>query len=326
MSLLALTNPVIGEEMRLFRIGTGGAGATYYPVGGLIGLAISNPPGSRPCNQGGSCGVPGLLAVVQSANGSVANVESIHNGTLESGFVQSDIAYWAYSGSGTFQGEQPFRELRLIANLYPESFHLIVSKESGIRSPEDLRGKRISLGEAGSGTLTDAKLLIAAYGLTTEDMRSEYSKTAQAVEKMRDHRLDGFFHVAGYPIPIVSALAREMPIRLVPITGAVADKMVKEIPFFALDKIPGGTYSGVDETPTLSVGAQWVTSSAQSEQLIYQITKALWNSNSRKLLDSGHKKGRAITLQTALHGSAIPLHPGAARYYREMGLLKGPGK
>ncbi len=120
------------RETEFFRIGTGGVWGTYYPIGSLVASAISNPPGSRPCEEGGSCGVQGLIAVSQAANGSVANVEAIASGTLESGFAQSDVAYWAYAGTGTFEGKGRIKGLRVIASLYPEAIHLVARKGSGI--------------------------------------------------------------------------------------------------------------------------------------------------------------------------------------------------
>ena len=195
------------EELRFFRIGTGGVAGTYYPIGGMIAHAISNPPGDRPCEQGGSCGPPGLVVIAQSANGSVANVEDIQRGNLESGFVQSDIAYWAYTGTGKFSGNEPTRELRSIANLYPESIHIVVRKDSGIRRVTDLIGKRVSLDEPGSGTLIDAELVLSEYGIYKSDIEAEYMKADLAVKRMRENKLDAFFIVAGYPARAISDLA-----------------------------------------------------------------------------------------------------------------------
>jgi hypothetical protein len=139
------------QDITFFRILTGGTVGTYFPIGGLIANAISNPPGSRPCNEGGSCGVPGLVATSVASNGSVANVAAIAAGTAQSGFVQSDIAYWAYNGTGIYQGRPKVDGLRAIANLYPESIQLVVRKGSGIKSVPDLRGRKVSLDEPGLG-------------------------------------------------------------------------------------------------------------------------------------------------------------------------------
>ena len=125
----------LAQEMQFFRIGTGGIAGTYYPIGGLIADIISNPPGARPCSKGGSCGVPGLVAIAQSSNGSVANVDAIASGALESGFAQSDIATWAHTGTGIYAGEEQVEELRAIASLYPESIHLVAAKAAERKSP-----------------------------------------------------------------------------------------------------------------------------------------------------------------------------------------------
>ncbi|MFD1910776.1 TAXI family TRAP transporter solute-binding subunit [Halodurantibacterium flavum] len=310
------------QEMSFFRIGTGGTAGTYYPVGGLIANAISNPPGSRACEDGGSCGAPGVVATAIASNGSVANVNAIAGGTLESGFVQSDVATWAQTGTGIWEGRDAVADLRAIANLYPESIHLVASAASGITSVEDLRGKRVSLDEPGSGTLVDARIILEAYGISESDIQAEFLKPNQAADRMRDGAMDAFFFVGGFPAGAIAELSSQHAITLVPITGEAADQIVADYPFFAEDTVPAGTYDGVDaDVTTLSVGAQWVTNANLPEEQIYEITKALWNDNTRALLDSGHAKGRMITAETALDGVGIPLHPGAERFYREAGLL-----
>ncbi len=321
---LTTANPVAvaaAQDLEFFRIGTGGVAGTYYPIGGMIAHAISNPPGSLPCESGGSCGPPGLLVIAQSANGSVANVRDIQHGVLESGFVQSDIAYWAYTGSGTFRGHAPYRDLRSIANLYPESIHIVVRRNSDIRGVRDLVGKRVSLDEPGSGTLIDARLVLGMYGISTDDIDAEYMKPDLAIERIKRNQLDAFFFVAGYPARAVSELASDTRVRLLPIDGPAAERLTARYRFFARDHIPEGIYPGIPRVATISVGAQWLVSAAVDPELVYSITRALWNRNSRRLLDNGHAKGRAITLESALDGIAVPLHPGAQRFYREIGLL-----
>ena len=319
-----LPMPGLAQELSFFRIGTGGTGGTYYPIGGLLALAASHPPGYRPCEQDQDCGVPGLVAVAQSSNGSVANVLAIHAGRLESGFVQSDVVYWAYTGSGIFHGKQPLKELRTIASLYSESIHLVARKGSGIHSVSDLRGKRLALDEPGSGTLIDARIVLEAYGLDTDDITTMYIKPDQAIKRLEKGELDAFFMVAGYPIRSVSELATRSGAELVPITGPEVTSLLNSYHFFSTDLIPGGTYPGVErDTVTLSVGAQWITSSTLDDELVYQITRSLWSGHSRKLLDHGHARGRDITLETALEGVSVPLHTGAERYYREIGMKPG---
>ena len=309
------------QEMRFFRIGTGGVAGTYYPIGGLIADIISSPPGARPCDKGGSCGVPGLVAIAQSSNGSVANVDAIKSGELESGFVQSDIAYWAYTGTGIFKDQGKVENLRAIANLYPESIHIVARKGAEIGSVRDLAGKRVSLDEPGSGTLVDARIILEAFGLSEADIQAEYIKPSPAVAQISDNQLDAYIIVAGYPTGSVAELASSVGADLVPIDGPEVETLLQNYQFFAKDLIPDGTYEGIGATPTISVGAQWVVDAAVDEELVYGITKALWHDTARQLLDNGHARGQSITLETALDGVAIPLHPGAERYYREVGLI-----
>ena len=322
VGVAAASGLAAAQDMKFFRIGTGGTGGTYYPIGGLISNAISNPPGSRECSKGGSCGVPGLVAIAQSANGSVANINSISSGTLESGFAQSDVAYWAYTGTGIYADKGKVADLRAIANLYPESIHLVARKGAGIKTPADLKGKRVSLDEPGSGTLVDARIILEAYGLSEKDVEADYIKPTPAIAKIKDNQLDAFFIVAGYPTGSVAELASSVGAELVPIDGTPAQAIMQKYGFFAPDVIPAGTYEGIGETKTISVGAQWVVGAKVDEDLVYQITKAVWNKSSRKLLDNGHAKGKAITLESALDGVGIPLHAGAERFYKEAGVLK----
>lgn len=323
VATILLSNPVgASEEITFFRIATGGVGGTYYPVGGLIAQAISNPPGSRPCDKGGSCGVPGLVAVAQSAHGSVANIAAIASGEVDSGFSQSDVAYWAYTGTGIYLESGKVEGIRAIASLYPESIHLVARKGSNIRSILDLAGKRVSLDEQGSGTLVDARLILSAFGLAEEDIEPYYLKPIPSIEKMKAGELDAFFIVAGYPANAVAELARTSGAELIPIEGPEVDAMIKKYGFLTRGTIPAGTYQGIGEVNTISVGAQWIVSERANDDLIYAITKALWNEPSRQLLKNGHPKGREIKLENALNGIAIPLHPGAKRFYEEAGLLK----
>ncbi len=310
------------QELQFFRIGTASTSGIYFPIGGLIASVISNPPGSRECGRGGSCGVPGLIAVAQATHGSVDNVRAIGRGDLESGLSQADIAFWAYFGKGVFRAKDRIIGLRAIANLYPESVHIVVRKDAKVKSVPGLRGKRVSLDATGSGTQVNAKLILARYGVRLTDIRPAYVQLGPAIDLMREGRLDAFFFVAGYPVAAIARLAESVAIELVPISGQTAKRLRKTDRFFAETVIPAGTYKGVGETPTLSVGAQWIVGAGVDADLVYGITRALWHKNNRRLLDSGHPKGKMLRLETALDGIAIPLHLGAERYYREAGLIE----
>jgi len=303
----------MAQAPSFFRIGTGGTAGTYYPIGGLIANAISATSGN---------GVEGLVATAVASNGSVANINAISAGTSESGFTQSDVAYWAYNGTGLYEGKPKVEDLRLISTLYPETVHIVARKDANIKSVADLKGKRVSIDEPGSGTIVDARLVLGAYGITEKDIKPEYLKPGPAGDKLRDNALDAYFFVGGYPTGAVSELASSQGITLVPINGEGAEKLLKENGFFSKDTVPANVYPGVGETDTIAVAAQWVTSAKQPEELVYNITKALWNEHTRKALDAGHAKGKMIVLDNATTSLGIPLHPGAEKFYKEVGVLK----
>ena len=305
---LGLSGKSFAQELKFFTIGTGGTAYTYYPVGGMIANAISKPPGSRECGKGGSCGVPNLIASAVSSRGSVDNVNAIISGLRNSGFAQSDVAYWAYTGTGTMEGKEPAKDLRTIAALFQEHIHLVALKKSNINSVKDLKGKRVSLDEPGSGTYVDAKLILESNGLSTSDVKAEALKGKAATDALRNGKVDAIFVVAGFPTGAIVELASAVDIKLVPIDGAGAKALTSKYGFFSESPIPSGTYEGVDAVNTVAVGAQWFTSAKEDTNLIYKITKALWNKESRKLMDVGHAKGKTITPDTALSGVGVPLH------------------
>ncbi len=297
------------QAQQFFRIGTGGTAGTYYPIGGMIANAVSQPGK--------------IIVTAQASNGSLANVNGIAGGAMDSGFSQSDVATWAQTGKGLFEGKPSIAELRLIANLYPETIHVVVKKGSGIKSIAELKGKRVALDEPGSGTLVNARLVLAAYGLKESDIKPEYIKPNQASDKMKDGALDAFFFVGGAPAGAIAELASSgAGIELLPITGAQADTLRRGNPFFANDSVPAATYKDVAAVNTLSVGAQWVTSAKADAETVYQITKSLYSDATQKALAAGHAKGKLITVKNAVQGAGIPFHPGAERFYKEAGVLK----
>jgi hypothetical protein len=297
------------QAQQFFRIGTGGTAGTYYPVGGMIANAVSQPGK--------------IVVTAQASNGSVANVNGIAGGAMESGFSQSDVATWAQKGTGIFEGKPNVPGLRLIANLYPESVHVVVRKDAGVKSVADLKGKRVALDEPGSGTLVNARAILAAYGLKEADIKPEYIKPNQAGDKMKDGSLDAFFFTGGAPAGAIAELASSgAGIEILPIDGAAAEVLKKASPFFADDTIAADTYKGVGQVKTLAVGAQWVTSDKADAATVYEITKALFGDAAQKQLAAGHAKGKFITKDNAVKGAGIPFHPGAEKFYKEAGVLK----
>ena len=323
LAALTVAASTTAGAQSFFRIVSGSAGGNYFPMAGVLANAISNPPGSRPCEKGGPCGVPGLIAIAQSANGSVANVNAIQSGTAESGLAQSDVAYWGFNGTGVFEGKPKLDKLRFLASLYPEHIHVVLPKDSTVQKLEDLKGKRIGVGLPASGAQVGALLILNAVGLKkNENFQAEELNTAQSAERIQDGQLDAFLTVTGAPSSGIAQLASIAGLRLLSIPKAVQDKVIAEAPFYFTSPIPAGTYEGQDyDVSTLAVGAQWLVSADQPEELVYGITKALWSDVTKKLLKH-HAKGKDVTLDTALGGRGIPLHPGAERFYKEAGVLK----
>lgn len=305
------------DETRFFRIGTGPTTGNYFTIGGIIANAISNPPGSRPCDKGGSCGVPGLIAIAQTTQGSVQNVELIANQTLESGLCQSDVAYWAYSGTGMYSGGKPFDGLRAIANLYQESLHIVVRADSKIEAIGDLRGKRISLGGRGSGTRATAVLVLGAYGVGERRFNGLQLTIDKATAALQSGEADAVFFVGDAPVPALADLAKTTRLRLLPVAGDEAATLRSTYPFLTVDVIPENSYGSNAATVTVGIGTYWLVLADLDEALVHGITTALWHPTTRKLLDQGSPLGRRIRIEQALVGLPLPVHPGAERFYAE---------
>lgn len=309
------------EPARFFRIGTASTAGTYFPIGGLLANVISNPPGSRACADGGSCGVPGLIAVAQSTRGSVDNVRQIARGTLDSALVQADVAYWGYRGERMFAEHGPVRSLRVVANLYPEAVHLVVRTATGIFWMKQLVAKRLSLGRPGSGSRVDAEVILDAYGVSRRAIEDVAVPTARAADMMREGELDGFFFVGGAPARAIADLAEDVAVRLIGMNDAEAQVLTQTYPFFSLHSIPAGTYHNVPQTDTLAVGAQWVVDESVPDEVVYGMTRALWHERTAAVLRNGHPKASEIRPETALSGLSLPIHEGAWRYYKEHGFV-----
>ena len=307
------------QEMKFFRIGTGGAGGTYFPIGGLIANAISSPPGARACDKGGTCGVPGLVAIAVSTNASVANVNAIHAGQLDAGLAGAQSVTQGYEGTGKFAGNKK-TNIRVIANLYPEDMHLVLPKGDKLNSLKDLEGKRVGVAAAGSGTQVSVRMILKHYGIKAKEQELGLS---QSTQRLADGQLDAFFYAGGTPFASLIQLGSTRGFELYKFSAAEQKAINGIIPYYVESNIPAGVYENVtSDTPTVAVNGQLITSKDQPEELIYAITKALWSKKTRGLLDKGHAKGKAIRLETALKGVLIPLHPGAERYYKEVGMIK----
>ena len=348
LTILAPSLAGAADTVRFFRIGTAATTGTYFQIGGVLASAISKPPGTRDCAHGGSCGVEGLIGVALATQGSIDNVLAIGSRGLESAFVQADIAGWAYRGDGLptpprcrgagrdevqsrgdflqlLKDRGPISKLRLIAALFPEDTQILVRADSGIKGLKDLKGKRISMGEPGSGTVTDARLVLEASGLTECDVKPSYLRLSRAAEALQTGEIDAFFIVAGTPVPAVAETASLVPLRLLPIDAVALKRLMGKPPYFHPDTIEGGTYPGIDEpVQTVSVTALWIVSAEVDDDLVYALARSLWQDSTRRLLGLTHPAGKRIHIETALAETGVPLHPGAARFYAELGMELPP--
>jgi uncharacterized protein len=314
--------PARAQEPRFFRIATGPVDSSYFAVGTLIGNVVSSPPGARDCERGGSCGVPGLIAVTQTTGGPLQNIELIGTKRLEAALCQADIAYWAFHGTGMFRKQGAVGNLRAIANLYPETMHIVTRPDRKIDELRRLRGKTVSMGEPNSSTQLTARAMLQTLGIPERDIKVQPMPAAQAAEALREGKLDAFFLLSGVPAAEIADLAADGEIALLPIDGQNARKLSGAFPFFTETTIPANTYKGVPETTSLGVGVLWLVGAEVDEKVVYGLTRALFHPNNRRAVETGHPYGRYIRRERALDGVALQLHSGAALYYFEAGLIR----
>ncbi|MCP4748896.1 MAG: TAXI family TRAP transporter solute-binding subunit [Desulfobacteraceae bacterium] len=292
-----------------FAIATGGTGGTYYPLGGVLAQALSK-------------NVPKVIVTAQSGNASVANCNLIKEHEIESAFVQNNVAFAAYKGRAQFKGN-PIQNIRGIASLYPETIQIVARADAGVKTTDDMKGKRLVPGDRGSGAEVDCKSILKSHGLNYKDFKSvDWLSFSGASQRLKDKQADLAFITAGWPTASITELATQTGVNLVSIKEDHVKKLIKMFPFYSKIVIPANTYPGVGkDTTTITTMAQWIVDEKVSEKTVYLLTKALWEGGSATMANA-HAKGKEVTLETALNGMAIPLHPGAEKYYREKGVLK----
>lgn len=312
------------QDSTFFRIASGPPGGTYFPISGTIAQIVSNPPGAQACERGGNCGVPGLLAISQSAEGSVANAKAVAEGRVESAFVQSDVAFWAHTGTGPFKGQKPLTNLRVIASLYPEPLQVLVAPTVAATDIRGLKGKRVAMGTPEAGVPTGAQMVLTGYGLREKTgYKAVFGPERAALDMMRDGKADALVEIGGLPLPSFAELTASIGGRVLPVDGKVREAILKEAPYYIAATVPGSTYTGNPaDIETVAASALWITRADMPAALVHDIAKALFVSQTaRRVLNSAHPLAQNITLATALDGVAIPLHAGAERFYREAGLF-----
>ena len=313
----------VSQSGGLLRIGTGGQSGTYFPIGNLIARTVSETQIGADCAIGdarnGRCGVPGLVAVAQTSNGSVANAAALQNGEIEMALVQADVADWAYNAREIFAGKPPQDRLRFVAHLYSEAMHVVVRRAAKIASIGDLRGRAVAMDEPGSGTLVHVRNLLRAYKLSESDLRPVYIKPDMALPRLQAGQLDLFFIVAGWPTRAVSDAMAGGVASLLAIDADAANRLIRQNPFLSYGSIPADTYADQSEVPTLMVGAQLIARADLPRDRVQAVLEAMWSRRGTALLAAGHPRGADIRFDDALTGRSIPLHPGAERFYRARG-------
>ena len=318
--------PSYAQNTKVVRIGAGPTGATDFPFGGLVANAISNPPGTRDCDRGGNCGVPGLIAVAQTTVDPVENLRAISRGDMEIALSQADVTAWAYRGTAAFQGQSPLENLRVLARLYPENIHLVTRKGSSITKIDDLRGKVVAMGAKDSGTEATAKLILSAYGVKWNTVRMRSLALSEVTEALAEERVDAFFMVSGAPVLSIEDLAARVPISLVPINGPIAEKLAQIFPYYTLGSIPAGTYGDHPTIETVDVGSVLVARNTMDPELAYGIVRAIWHERNVSLFRAGHPRGKLMDGALAARDIGVPVLKGADRYYIERELMDPPSQ
>ena len=286
-------------------LATGGTGGTYYPFGG----AIANIWNTK---------IENMNVTAQATGASAENLRLINKGEAEYAIVQNDVMDYAYNGTDLFAGEK-LANIMTIGTLYPEVVQIAVSKDSGIKSVADFKGKRISVGDAGSGVEFNAKQIMEGYGLTFDDIKKSNLSFKESAEGIQNGTLDGCFVTAGVPNAALQELAFTAGLTLVPVDGEAAKKICEKYGYYTQTTIPGGTYKGTDDdTPALAIKATLAVNSKLDEQTVYEMTKALFENLNE--LATAHAKGKEVSAKAAVTGVSVPFHPGAKKYFKEIGL------
>ena len=278
---------------------TGGTQGTYYPLGGTFADLITTDTGVK--------------ATAEVSQASAANMTALDAGDGEVAFVQTDIAYYATQGTLMFEG-QKLDSIAALGALYPETIQLVVLKDSGIKTYEDLKGKKVSVGAPGSGTFANAEQLLEIHGLTMDDIKAQNLDFGESTDGLQTGQIDAAFITAGYPTGAVEALNATNGVYIIPVEAAKADELIAKYPYYAVDNIPSGTYGLESDIPAVSVGAMLAVKKDLSEDLVYAMTKAIYD-NTDKI---SHAKGAFIKAETGLDGIGIDVHPGAQKYFDEV--------
>ncbi len=290
-----------GGSKQFLNIATGGTAGTYYPLGGALAELLNS-------------NIKGMNASAQSTGASVANVNMLKDGSVDIAFIQNDISYYATTGTEMFK-DNKMAGLRGIAALYPETVQFVTTADKGIKSIADLKGKKVAVGAAGSGAEANARQILAAYGLTYDDIDEQFLSFGEAADALKDGNVDAGVVVAGFPTAAIQDLAANKSAKIIHIEGDKVDSLIEKYPYYTKVVIPKGTYPGQDEdVSSVAVKCIIATTDKMSDELGEQIARAVYEHLDR--IKAAHAVGKYITKDTALDGMSVPMNPGAEKYLK----------
>ena len=307
---LAATTISASAEQKFISIGTGGITGVYYPTGGAICRLVNKERKET-----------GIRCSVESTGGSVYNVNTIQSGDLEFGVAQSDVQYNAYNGKAQWEGK-PFTKLRAVFSVHPEPVTIIARADADIHNITDLKGKRLNIGNPGSGTYATWEIIEAALGWQRTDLKlAAELKSAETGQALCDNKIDAYYWLVGHPSALTEETLNTCDSNLVNATGPEVDKLVAANPYYRKAIIPAGMYNNKEDIHTFGVGATFVTSADVPDEVVYIVAKAVMSN-----LDDFRKLHPAFANLKAEEmikdGLSAPLHPGAIKAYKELGLMQ----
>lgn len=286
------------SDIKFLSLLTGGTQGTYYALGGTFADLITTDTG--------------IKTTAEVSQASAANMTALQEGKGEIAFVQTDIAYYATEGKLMFEGNK-IDTISALGALYPETVQLVTTEASGIKTYADLKGKKVSVGAPGSGTYANAEQLLEIHGLTMDDIKAQNLDFGESTDGLQSGQIDAAFITAGTPTGAVEALNATTKVNIIGVDAGKADEIIEKYPYYAKETVKAGTYGIANDVETVSVLAMLAVKKDLPEDVVYSMTKAIYD-NTNKI---SHDKGKFIKAETGLDGISIDIHPGAKKYFDE---------
>ena len=286
-------------------VGSGGTGGTYYAFCNVVSTVLKKETGTQ--------------LMVQTSGGSKANILDIDAGNVDMAIVQNDVMDYAYNGTSLFKNEGAIKTFSTLGGVYAEVCQIVARADSGIKTVADLKGKKVSVGDSGSGVEFNAQQILGAYDITFEDIDKQNLSFAASASSLQDGKIDAFFCTAGAPTSSITELATSKDIILLEIDAEHLAKLQKDYGFYAAYTIPANTYKGLDkDVTTIAVKATFIVSNDLDEATVYNLTKIIYENKDNYT----HEKAAEMSLEYAVENISVPFHPGAEKYFKEVGAIK----